>query len=112
MPGKASGLSLSTLANQVGACATALQPIHDLIRAHVLAAERLHGDDTTVPLLARGATRQARLLSYVRDDRPFSGDAPPATLFHFSADREKIHPNQASRWVARHPTGGRLWRLQ
>lgn len=63
-------LSLSTLADQVGACATALQPIHDLIRAHVLAAERLHGDDTTVPLLARGATRQARLWTYVRDDRP------------------------------------------
>lgn len=49
-------LSLSTLADRVGACASALQPIHDLIRAHVLAAERLHGDDTTVPLLARGAT--------------------------------------------------------
>ena len=87
-------LSLSTLADQVGACATALQPIHDLIRAHVLAAERLHGDDTTVPLLARGATRQARLCTYVRDDRPFSGGAPPAALFYFSPDREKVHPNR------------------
>ena len=86
-------LSLSTLADQVGACATALQPIHDLIRAHVLAAGRLHGDDTTVPLLAKGATRQARLWTYVRDDRPFAGGAPPAALFHFSPDREKIHPN-------------------
>lgn len=86
-------LSLSTLADQVGACATVLQPIHDLIRAHVLAAGRLHGDDTTVPLLARGATRQARLWTYVRDDRPFAGGAPPAALFHFSPDREKIHPN-------------------
>ena len=87
-------LSLSTLADQVGACATALQPIHDLIRAHVLAAERLHGDDTTVPLLARGATRQARPWTYVRDDRPFAGGAPPAALFYFSPDREKIHPNR------------------
>ncbi|WP_313611039.1 IS66 family transposase, partial [Rhizobium sp.] len=69
------------------------QPIHDLIRAHVLAAVRLHGDDTTVPLLARGATRQARLWTYVRDDRPFAGGAPPAALFHFSPDREKTHPN-------------------
>jgi transposase len=86
-------LSLSTLADQVGACASALQPIHDLIRAHVLAAERLHGDDTTVPLLARGATKQARLWTYVRDDRPFAGGAPPAALFHFSPDREKTHPN-------------------
>lgn len=87
-------LSLSTLADQVGACATALQPIHDLIRAHVLAAVRLHGDDTTVPLLARGATRQARLWTYVRDDRPFAGGAPPAALFYFSPDREKAHPNR------------------
>ena len=86
-------LSLSTLADQVGACATALQPIHDLIRAHVLAAGRLHGDDTTVPLLARGATKQARLWTYVRDDRPFAGGAPPAALFYFSPDREKTHPN-------------------
>ena len=86
-------LSLSTLADQVGACATALQPIHDLIRAHVLAAGRLHGDDTTVPLLARGAVKQARLWTYVRDDRPFAGGAPPAALFYFSSDREKTHPN-------------------
>jgi transposase len=86
-------LSLSTLADQVGACATALQPIHDLIRAHVLAAGRLHGDDTTVPLLAKGATKQARLWTYVRDDRPFAGGAPPAALFYFSTDREKTHPN-------------------
>ena len=45
-------LSLSTLADQVGACAVALKPLHDLIAAHVLAASRLHGDDTTVPVLA------------------------------------------------------------
>ncbi len=66
-------LSLSTLADQVGACAAALDPIHALIQAHVLGAERLHGDDTTVPLLAKGGTRTARLWTYVRDDRPFAG---------------------------------------
>jgi len=87
-------LSLSTLADQVGACAAALEPIHGLIRAHVLAAERLHGDDTTVPLLAKGGTRTARLWTYVRDDRPFAGGAPPAALFHFSRDREMTHPNR------------------
>jgi transposase len=87
-------LSLSTLADQVGACAQALEPIHRLITAHVLAAERLHGDDTTVPLLARGGTRQARLWTYVRDDRPFAGCDPPAALFRFSPDREKVHPNR------------------
>jgi len=87
-------LSLSTLADQVGACAAALAPVHALIRDHVLGAERLHGDDTTVPLLAKGGTRTARLWTYVRDDRPFAGGAQPAALFHFSRDREMVHPNR------------------
>tara|TARA_B100001059_G_scaffold213429_1_gene229265 strand:- start:52 stop:1677 length:1626 start_codon:yes stop_codon:yes gene_type:complete len=87
-------ISLSTLADQVGACAAALEPIHALIRAHVLAAERLHGDDTTVPLLAKGGTQTARLWTYVRDDRPFGGDSPPAALFHFSRDRGMANPNR------------------
>ena len=73
-------ISLSTLADQVGACAAALEPIHAVIRAHVLDAERLHGDDTTVPLLAKGGTHTARLWTYVRDDRPFGGGAPPAEV--------------------------------
>ena len=86
-------LSLSTLADQVGAFTAALEPLHALIEAHVLGAERLHGDDTTVPLLAKGGTKTARLWTYVRDDRPFAGSSPPAALFHFSRDREMIHPN-------------------
>jgi transposase len=87
-------ISLSTLADQVGACAVALQPIHDLIRAHVLGAERLHADDTTVPLMAKGGTQTARLWTYVRDDRPFAGRAPPAALYAFSADRRMEHPTR------------------
>ena len=87
-------LSLSTLADQVGACASALQPIHDLIRAHVLAAERLHGDDTTVPILAKGKTDTGRIWTYVRDDRPFGGQSPPAALFYASRDRRQEHPER------------------
>ena len=87
-------ISLSTLADQVGACAVALQPIHDLIRAHVLGAERLHADDTTVPLLAKGGTQTARLWTYLRDDRPYAGGAPPAALYSFSTDRRKEHPTR------------------
>ena len=64
-------LSLSTLADQVGACTVALKPLHDLIADHVLAAERLHGDDTPVPVLARGRCATGRAWVYVRDDRPF-----------------------------------------
>ncbi len=87
-------ISLSTLADQVGACAVALQPFHDLIRAHVLGAERLHADDTTVPLMAKGGTQTARLWTYVRDDRPFAGGAPPAALYSFSTDRRMEHPTR------------------
>ena len=72
----------------------ALQPIHDLIRAHVLGAKRLHADDTTVPLMAKGGTQTARLWTYLRDDRPFAGGAPPAALYYFSTDRRKEHPTR------------------
>jgi transposase len=85
-------LSLSTLADQVGAGATALMPIFRRIEAHVLAAERLHGDDTTVPVLAKGKTDVGRLWVYVRDDGPFAGPAPPAAVFHYSRDRRGEHP--------------------
>ena len=87
-------ISLSTLADQVGACTEALAPIHALIRAHVLAAKRLHADDTTVPLLAKGGTTTARLWTYLRDDRPFAGGAPPAALYYFSTDRRMQHPTK------------------
>ena len=84
-------LSLSTLADQVGACCSALQPIHERLKAHVQAAERLHGDDTTVPVLAKGKTVTGRCWTYVRDDRPFGGHAPPAALFYYSRDRSGEH---------------------
>jgi transposase len=87
-------LSVSTLADWVGTAAATLSPLHALIQAHVLAAERLHGDDTTVPLLAHGKTVTARLWTYVRDDRPFAGPAPPAALFYFSRDRTAEHPKR------------------
>ena len=82
------------MADLIGHAAVALTPIHELIAQHVLSAGRLHGDDTTVPLLARGGTKTARLWTYVRDDLPFSGGAPPGALFHFSRDREMTHPNK------------------
>jgi transposase len=85
-------LSVSTLADQVGACTAVLHPLHALIEAHVLAAERLHGDDTTVPILAKGKTVKGHIWVYVRDDRPFGGHAPPAALYYASRDRRHEHP--------------------
>jgi transposase len=87
-------LLVSTMADHVGACAATLTPLYELIKAHVFAAERIHGDDTTVPVLAKVKTRTGRIWTYVRDDRPFGGAAPPAAVFFYSPDRASIHPEQ------------------
>jgi transposase len=84
-------LSLSTLADQVGACCAVLAPLLKRLEAHVFAAARLHGDDTTVPVLAKGKTDTGRCWVYVRDDRPFGGPDPPAAMFYYSRDRAGEH---------------------
>ena len=86
-------LSVSTLADQVGAATVALAPLHALIARHVMDAERLHADDTTVPILAKGKTDTGRIWTYVRDDRPFGGADPPAALYFASRDRRQEHPD-------------------
>jgi hypothetical protein len=85
-------LSLSTLADQVGACCAVLAPLFKRLEAHTLAAERLHGDDTTVPVLAKGKTDTGRCWVYVRDDLPFGGTEPPSAVFYYSRDRRGEHP--------------------
>ena len=87
-------LDVSTLADWVGASAATLMPLVETIRRHVFAAERIHADDTTVPVLAKGKTRTGRLWTYVRDDRPFAGPEPPAAAFFYSRDRGGEHPEQ------------------
>src|SRR5437667_53522 len=84
-------LSLSTLADQVGGCCAALAPLLRRVERHVFAAERLHSDDTTVPVLAKGKTDTGRCWVYVRDDRPFGGHDPPAAMFYYSRDRAGEH---------------------
>src|SRR3984957_8854883 len=85
-------IALSTMADAVGSVCAALDPLLRLVEAHVMAAERLHADDTTVPVLAKGKTNTGRCWIYVRDDRPFGGAGPPATMFYYSRDRKGEHP--------------------
>lgn len=85
-------ISLSTLADQVGGCTIALTPLFRRLEAHVLSAERLHGDDTTVPVLAKAKTVTGRIWVYVRDDKPFGGPEPPGAVFYYSRDRAGEHP--------------------
>jgi transposase len=92
-------LSLSTLADQVGAACAVLEPLLRRLERHVFAAKRLHGDDTTVPVLAKGKTHTGRCWVYVRDDRPFAGGAPPAAMFYYSRDRGGAHAEEhLARW--------------
>jgi hypothetical protein len=76
----------------LGACTTALTPLVTLLKSHVLTAERLHGDDTTVPVLAQQRTITGRLWVYLREDRSFGGRAPPVAIFHYSRDRGGERP--------------------
>ena len=87
-------LDRSTLCDWVGQAAWLLDPIVAGIRAHVFAAEKIHGDDTPVPVLAPGLgrTKTGRLWVYVRDDRPHCGTAPPAAAYFYSPDRAGEHP--------------------
>ena len=85
-------IALSTMADAVGSVCTTLDPLLRLVESHVMAAERLHGDDTTVPVLAEGKTDTGRCWVYVRDDEPFGGAGPPAAMFYYSRNRRGEHP--------------------
>jgi transposase len=85
-------ISLSTMADAVGAGCAVLEPLLRLVESHVMAAERLHGDDTTVPVMALGKCDIARCWVYVKDDRPFGGSDPPAAMFYYSRNRKGEHP--------------------
>jgi len=83
-------LERSTLADWVGKSAKLLEPLADAVGRHVLRGQAIFTDDTPVKMLEKGAgkTRTARVWTYVRDERPWSGDAPPAAWYQFSVDRK------------------------
>jgi transposase len=89
-------LERSTLAEWVGGTSSLLQPLVEAVRRHVMAAEKLHADDTPFPVLAPGTgkTKTGRLWTYVRDDRPAGDQRPPAVWFAYSPDRKGEHPRE------------------
>jgi len=86
----------STLADWVGASSRLVQPLVEALRRYVLGGNKLHADDTPVPVLApgNGKTKTGRLWTYVRDDRPAGDTAAPAVWFSYSPDRKGAHPQQ------------------
>ena len=89
-------LERSTMADWVGGCSRLLSPLIDALSRYVMAAGKLHADDTPVPVLApgQGKTKTGRLWTYVRDDRPAGDTAAPAVWFAYSPDRKGEHPAQ------------------
>jgi transposase len=87
-------LERSTLADWVGGTSALLAPLVEALRRHVMSAEKLHADDTPVPVLApgNGKTKTGRLWTYVRDDRPGGDSTPPAVCFAYTPDRKGEHP--------------------
>jgi transposase len=87
-------LSRSTLADWVGQCSALLTPLVSSLGDYVLAGSKVHADDIPIPVLqpGRGTTKQGRLWTYVRDDRPAASSEPPAVWFVYSPDRKGIHP--------------------
>jgi transposase len=87
-------LARSTMADWVGRASALLAPLVAALRSHVFAGDRLHGDDTPVPVLqpGLGKTKTGRLWIYVRDGRPCADRAPPAVCYFYSPDRKGEHP--------------------
>ncbi len=88
-------LDRATLADWVAGASRLLEPLVGALGGYVLAAQKVHADDTPVPVLdpGRGKTKTARLWTYVRDDRPAGSRDPPAVWYRYSPDRKAQHPS-------------------
>ncbi|MEV8468640.1 IS66 family transposase [Fluviibacterium sp. DFM31] len=87
-------LDRSTLADWVARSTALLEPLADAIGRLVRQGEALFADDTPVKMLAPGSkkTKTARIWTYVRDERPWSGQSPPCVWYQFTVDRKGAHP--------------------
>lgn len=87
-------LDRSTLAGWVGQSTKLLEPLADAIGRHVRTGAAIFADDTPIKMQARKKCATARIWTYVRDERPWDSQAPPAAWYKFSTDREGRHPTE------------------
>jgi transposase len=89
-------LERSTLARWVAEASDLVEPLVEVLRRYVMRTDKLHGDDTPLPVLAPGTgrTKIGRFWTYVRDSRPAGDIAPPAVWFTYSPDRKGEHPQR------------------
>jgi transposase len=89
----------TTLVDWCGRAMKTLQPLIERIEAEIMASDLLHADDTPIRVLDRSrrdkglgkGVRQGRIWTYVRDQRPWSGTAPPGAIYYFAPDRKGEH---------------------
>ncbi len=89
----------TTLVDWCGRAMKTLQPLIDLIEAEIMSSDLLHADDTPIKVLdpsrrKKGlgkGVKQGRIWTYVRDQRPWAGDAPPGAVYYFAPDRKGEH---------------------
>jgi len=88
-------LHRSTLTDWVGRSTALLEPLAEHIGKLARAGPALFADDTPVKMQTgskTGKAQTARMWSYVRDERPWCGQAPPCAWYQFSVDRKGKHP--------------------
>jgi transposase len=89
----------STLVDWCGRAMKVLQPLTERIEAEVMASDLLHADDTPIRVLDRSlrdrglgkGVKKGRIWTYVRDQRPWAGTAPPGAVYRFAPDWKEEH---------------------
>lgn len=92
----------TTLVDWCGGAMKTLAPLIEKIETDIMASDLLHADDTPIRVLDRSrkdkglgkGVKQGRIWVYVRDQRPWAGQAPPGAVYYFSPDRKGEHPRK------------------
>ncbi|ASY66550.1 Mobile element protein (plasmid) [Sinorhizobium sojae CCBAU 05684] len=86
-------LDRSTLADWVGRAAYELRPVFDALITDLKRSSNLFMDETRAPVLDPGSrkTKTGYFWALARDDRPWSGDAPPGVAFTYAPGRGGLH---------------------
>lgn len=91
-------LARSTLCDWVIGCSELLQPLYEALKTHLLAAPKIHADDTLLPLCEQGRGRvvQARLWAYLGAGASCDAQGEwvkhsAAALFEFTDNRRGEH---------------------
>src|SRR5579864_2100697 len=89
-------LDPASMGRWVGQCEALVDALVEAVRRYVMAATKVHADDTPIPVLAPGnkKTKTGRLWVYVRDDSRSASTEPAAVWFAYSPNRQGVHPQR------------------